>query len=257
MKRVIVFSFVVIFSLVLFSCIPPKEEVNFVYNYDERKTYVYDLELSGNGIITYLFLSYSGDFDLKTSFVLSCRKEGNQKLFTIIFDKFNLNSSFGFSDVISQFINLTNFEISFYMDEKGNKSLKSYDPFSLLILDLVLPKLPEVDPTNELVFRTFDYKVGDTGIRNEISNVVNVHGSSKNFSIDSFTSFYALDLRDADIVVGNLGFLGSGKVVDFVLNDYTVRLDSKSTVPLFTGSLTKIIGFKGSAILRLRLKKVI
>ncbi|MGC8766117.1 MAG: hypothetical protein ACP5QP_00215 [Brevinematia bacterium] len=256
MKKLLVFILFVGFVLSLNSCFPPKGEVKYIYDYLPEKVYVYDFELNGDGIITYLLLSYSGNFSLKTSFILSSKQEANQKLFTIVFNKFDLKSSSGFFETINQLINFTNLEISFYMDDKGNKRLKTYDPFSLLLLDLLFPKLPEVDPTNEIIFRTFDFKVGDSGIRNEISNVVNVYGLSKNFYINSFTSFSALELENNDIVVGDIKFKGSGKVIDFVLNEYTVELGSKSTIPLFLGTATKIIGFKGNAVIRLKLKEV-
>lgn len=241
---------------VLSSCIPPKkEEFRFEYNYSQGKVYTYSLTVDGDGIFTYFLLSFSGKVKLTTDVILSVSETERAKLYTMRFEKVDVKSSLGFEQEINKLLSQTNFIVSFYMTSKGRKEVLNSEYLSIL-LDILIPRLPELDTTNEMSYREFDLSFGDTTVRNEVSNVSAITPvSAKTFSLNNFSSILSLELQNRDIVVGDIKVKGESRVDDFILTENITEIDSKTTIPIYTGSATRVVGFKGKVRLVLKLKE--
>lgn len=253
MSRVIVAA---LGLFILLSCVPPKkEELRFEYNYIPNKTYTYSLNIDGEGIFSYFLVSFSGKVKLTSDVILIVSETERGKLYTMRIEKIDLKSSLGLEQEVNRLLSQTNFIVSFYMTSKGRKDVLG-DSYLSILLDVLIPRLPELDTTNEMSYREFDLSFGDTTVRNEVSNVsVITPVSGKTFSLDSFSSILLLELQNRDIVVGDIKMKGQSRIDDFILMENITEIDSKTTIPIYTGSATRVIGFKGKIRLIFRLKE--
>ncbi|MEN2998329.1 MAG: hypothetical protein ABDH28_04770 [Brevinematia bacterium] len=251
-----VFALLVILSIT--GCIPSREEVKYIYDYEAGKTYTYDLNVDGSGVLSYFMFSSSGKFNLKANIVIAVSYYKDKKLYTLAISNIVFKPSIDINNEIQKLLATTNVVISFYMDEKGNKEIFGNPIGIKAILDLLIPALPEVGTTNELTFTSFNFSVGDIEVRNESSNILTVtSGTPRNFYFQTIGELRATELETMDITVVKISSKGNGNVKNYVLSEYVLNLESETTIPLYKGSLTRVIGFKGSAVIVLRLNKVL
>ncbi|MCX8028660.1 MAG: hypothetical protein N2712_01530 [Brevinematales bacterium] len=256
MKRLVVVVFSV--SLVLFSCTPPKkEEIRYIYDYKEGFVYRYLLTIDGNGVLSYFLLSFSGRIVLTANVNVFVQKDARGKLFNMVIDNIAFKSSFGIDRDVNNMISRTNLVITFRMDEYGQKSTQDSNQLLETLLDIIIPLLPEVDTTNEISYKVFNFTLGDVDVRSEISNITILRPfTSKDFYVDSYVLINALELKNSDIVVAKIKITNNSRIENNIVVENNSLIDSKTTIPIYTGTATRVVGFKGELNLLLKLDKV-
>jgi len=243
----------------VFSCVPPREpsEAKYIYNY-QVGSYDYSLILEGEGKVSYFLFSFSGQLNIFADINLSVFDDKKGKMYVLTLKDVSFKSSMGIDDEVKRFLSKTNIMISFYMTEKGVKYPVSGNIVEKFLLDLVIPVLPETGSNNEIVYGNFGLTIGDISVNTEISNLVYVFSTNqKAFFIFTTNSLKSLELKDADIVVADIKGLGKGIVINNILENYELLIDSSTTIPIYMGSDTRVVGFKGKAKARFFLRNKI
>ncbi len=255
MRKILKLKLIFISLIFVYSCLPPKQEVKYIYNYENGKTYSYYLEINGEGVISYFLLSLSGKIKITSDIHIDTSTYKDRKLYTVHLSNIEIESSFGKSEEIKSLFS-KDLILSFYMDEKGNKEILNNDILYKFLLDLIIPPLPETDTTNEISFKTFNLNIGDVTVRNEIKSLTKVYPeTARNFFFENINEITSLELENKDIVLAEIRTSGKGKVKNYVLYENFFNLDSKTMIPIYKGSLTKVIGFKGKASVKVQMKE--
>ncbi|MFN4245521.1 MAG: hypothetical protein ACK4F9_05155, partial [Brevinematia bacterium] len=195
-----------------------------------------------------------GKIKITSEISISLSEYKNRKLYTVNISNIQVDSSFIENTDITSII-YTNITVLFYMDEKGNKEIFENNLLYKFILDLIIPPLPENNITNEISFKAFNIPIGDTIARNEVTSTIKLKPETyKDFSFEIMNEITSLELENKDITLANIKTLGVGNVKNYMLYEYSFNLDSKTMIPLYKGSSTRVIGFKGKALVKIRMK---